>query len=133
MRERKVRGRAVRKHDVVDEGLEIDVVLVKGLDVALARVTRCALRAALPAPVEGRYCEPARAQVSNCLEVFLDELGATLKQANRAFASGRRRPARVTQRNSVRGLEHASDRALGHRIGGNRDEGHDLEWGAGGP
>src|SRR5262249_60431569 len=103
MGEREVRRRTVREHDVMDEGFEIPDVFVEAADVALARVAQCALRAALPAPVESRDREAARPQVADGLEIFLDELGAPLKQADRTFASRRRSPAAVTELESVGG------------------------------
>ena len=68
----------------------------------------------------------ARAQVAHGLEIFLDEFGAALEQADRALAAGRRRPARKAQRDAVGRLQRAGDHILGHRIGGDGNEGHDC-------
>ena len=79
---------------------------------------------ALAAPVERRHREAARAQLAHRLEILLDELGAALEHADRAFAAGRRMPARKAQVDAVARLERARDDVLGHRIGRNGDEIH---------
>ena len=126
MRQRKDRRRTVRQHDLVDEGFEVDLVLREIAHVAFAPIAQRAFRHPLPAPVERGDREAARAQVAHGLEIFLDELGAALEQADRALAPRRRRPAREAQFDAVAGLEGSRDGAVGHRIGGDGDEGHDL-------
>ena len=54
-------------------------------------------REALPAPVEDRDREAARARIAHHLEIFLDELGAAREHAQRPLASGRRREAGKAQ------------------------------------
>ena len=122
----KQRRRAVRENDLVDEALEINLVLGEIAHVTLARVAERPLRHALAAPIEGGDREAAGAQVAHGLEIFLDEFRAPLKQAHRTLAAARRRPARKTQRDPIGRLEGAGDDVVGHRIGGNGDEGHDL-------
>jgi hypothetical protein len=122
--EREQRRRAVRKNDLVDEGFEIDLILREIPHVAFARVAQRPVRQALSAPIEGGDGEPAGAQVAHGLEIFLDEFGATLKQADRALAAGRRLPARETQGHAVGGLDGPGDDGVGHRIGGNGNEVH---------
>ncbi len=73
-------------------------------DMAFARIGQRALGQALPAPVERRDRKAARAQLAHRLEIFLDELGAALEQADRPLAARRRMPARKAQLHAVRGL-----------------------------
>ena len=112
------------QHDFVDEGLQIDLVVGETPNVALAGIAQRAFRAALPAPVERRHRKAPRAQIADGLEVFLDELGAALKQADGSLAPRRRRPAGIAKFDPVAGLEGAGHRPFGHRIGGNIDQGH---------
>ncbi len=102
-----MRRRTVGQHDVVDEGFEVDLVVGESPHVALARIAQRALRPALPAPVDRRDREAARAQVAHGLEVFFDELGASLEQADGALAPGRRLPAGEAKLDPVAGLERA--------------------------
>src|SRR5215472_3126291 len=124
--ERKQRRGAVRENDLVDEALEIDLVFGEISYVTLARVAERPLRHALAAPIEGNYRKAAGAQIAHGLEIFLDEFRTPLKQAHRTLAAARRRPARKAQRDPIGRLEGAGDDVVGHRIGGNGDEGHDL-------
>src|SRR5258705_5394901 len=124
MREREVRRRTIRQHDLIDECIKIDRVFIEAADVALARIAQRALRQSLPAPVERRDCEPARAQIAHGLEVFLDELGAALKQADGALASRRRRAARKAQLDTIGRSDCPSQRILRQRIGGYGNEVH---------
>ena len=78
MREREVRRRTVRQHDLIDECIKIDRVFIEAAHVALARIAQRALRQSLPAPVERRDREAARAQIADGLKVFLDELRTPL-------------------------------------------------------
>src|SRR3977135_2739361 len=73
-----------------------------------------------------RAREAAGTQVAHGLEIFLDEFGAALEQANRAPAAWRRGPAREPQRYPVAGLQGSRHDVGWHRIGGNGNEGHDL-------
>src|SRR5262249_35854431 len=52
------------------------------------------------------------------LEIFLDEFGAALKDADGSLAPRRRLPARIADRHPVGRLEHGGGHALGHRVGG---------------
>ena len=92
--------------------------------MALAGIRQRALREALPAPVEDRDREAARARVAHHLEIFLDEFGAARKHAQRALAPGRRLEAGKAQHHAVGRLHGSDGRALGNRIGGDGDEFH---------
>ena len=93
----------------------------KSRDIPLALVAQPMLRQALPAPVHGGDGEAALARVVDHLEVFLDELGAAVEQAQRALASGRRREARKAKLDPVGGPDGSGDRALRDRIRRDRD------------
>ena len=80
---------------------------------------------ALPPPVDGRDRKAARAQFAHRLEIFLDEFGAALEQADGALAARRRMPARKAQARRHRCLERAGDNIVGHRIGGDGNEVHE--------
>ena len=86
--------------------------------VAFARIAQRAVRHSLPAPVERGDGEAARAQVAHGLEIFLDELGAALEQADRALAARRRRPARKAQIHPVGRLEGSRDDVSGTGLAG---------------
>jgi hypothetical protein len=58
---------------------EVMAVVGEILAVALARVLQQPSRTALPAPVQRRDREAARAQFGGDARVFLDELGAALQ------------------------------------------------------
>ena len=126
LRERKDRRRAVRKHDLVDEAFEIDLIFGKVAHIALAPVAQRTVRHALPAPVQGCDREAAGPQVAHGFEIFLDEFGAALEQADRAPAAGRRSPARKPQRYAVAGFQRPRHDISWHRIGGDGNERHDL-------
>ena len=125
MADREDRRRTIRQHDLLHEGFEVVLVFGEIADVTLARIGELALGAALPAPVERRDGKAARAQFAHRLEIFFDELGAALEEADRALAAGRRMPAREAQAHAVARLERAGDDIFGHRIGGNGNEIHE--------
>ena len=106
------------------ESFEIELILVEAAHISFARILERALRHPLPAPIDRGDRKAARAQIAHGLEIFLDELGAALEQADRALAPGRRRPAREAHGYAVAGLEHAGDDVVRHRIGGNGDKVH---------
>src|SRR4051812_49651142 len=124
--------RTVRKDDVVDEAVEIDLIFIEVAYIAFVWVAQRTVRHPLPAPVEGRDREAARTQIPHGLEILLDEFGAALEQAHRALAARWRVPAREPQRHPVAGLEGSRHNVRRHGIGGGGDEGHDLRarWGA---
>ena len=119
------RRRAIGQHDLLHEGFEVVLVVGEIADVTLARIGELALGAALPAPIERGDGKAARAQFAHRLEIFLDELGAALEDADRALAAGRRMPARETQAYAVAGLERAGDNVFRHGIGWNGNEIHE--------
>ena len=124
MAEREQRRRAVRQHDLLDEALEIEVVLGEAADVAFATIGKRTPGTPLPAPVEHRDRKAPRPRVVYHFEILLDEFGPARKNAQRAFAPGRRLPHGITQRDPVRRRQGADLYAFGHRVCGNRDEFH---------
>ena len=88
MAERVIRRRAVGQHDLLHEGFEVAVVFGEVVDVALARIRQRAVREPLPAPVEDRDREAARARVAHHLEIFLDEFRAA-RETRTACPCGR--------------------------------------------
>ena len=124
MGKREMRRRTVRQHHLLHEGFDVDLVVGEVADIAFARIAQAARRMALPAPVDGRHRKAAVAQVAHGLEIFLDQLAAALKHADRALATRRRRPARKAQLGAVRRLDGAADDVFGNGIGGNGDERH---------
>ena len=94
---RKERRRTVRKNDLVDEAVEIDLIFIEIAHIAFAWVAQRTVRHPLPAPVERCDREAARTQVPHGLEILLDEFGAALEQAHRTLAARWRRPAREPQ------------------------------------
>ena len=61
---RKERRRTVRQNDLVDEAVEIDLIFIEIAHIAFAWVAQRTVRHPLPAPVERRDREAARAQVA---------------------------------------------------------------------
>jgi hypothetical protein len=119
------RRRTVGQHDLLHEGLEVVLVFREIADMAFARIAELALGAALPAPIKRGNRKAARAQLAHGLEIFLDEFGAALEQADRALAAGRRMPTREAQADAVAGLDCAGNDIVRHRIGWDRDEIHE--------
>src|SRR5207302_3667537 len=101
-------------------------------DIAFARIAQRAIGQSLPAPIERGDRKAAGAQIAHGLEIFLDELGAALKQAYGALAPRRRRPPCEAQRDAVGSLQGSGHHVLGDRIGWDRDEIHD-QWEAARP
>ncbi len=126
MAERENRRRAIRQHDLMHEGFQVGDVLRETADVAFLRIGERAVGQTLPAPVEGRDREAARAQIAHGLEIFFDVFGAALQHDHGALAARRRFPAAKAQRYPVRGLDGAGQPVVGHRIGGNGDEFHEA-------
>src|SRR6516162_7205869 len=124
MGERENRRWAVRQHHVVDERFEIDLIPGEIAHVAFERVSQGALRHALAAPIQRGDGKTACAQIAHGLEIFFDELGAALKQADRSPAAGRRRPARKAKREPVAGLQGSRNATVGYRVGRNGYEVH---------
>src|SRR5262249_5433819 len=124
MGERKHRWWTVGQNNFIDECFEVEFVVGKVAHIAFARVAQQPVRQALSAPIEGGNRKTAGAQVAHGLEVLLDEFGPPLEHANGALASRRRRPARESKRDPIAGLDGPADDVLGHRVGGNGDEGH---------
>ncbi len=64
--------------------------------MAFAMVGKSAIRQTLPAPVEGRHREAARAQITYGLEIFFDIFGAALQNDDRPLrpGGGSQRPKR---------------------------------------
>src|SRR5271170_7825623 len=118
MSEREERRRTVRQHDLLHEGFEVEVVFPKAANMALVGVAQPALRQALAPPIHGGDSESARPQVADQFEIFLDELGPPLEDADGALATRRRLPPRIADRHPVRRLQHGGGHALGHRVGG---------------
>jgi hypothetical protein len=119
-----MRRRTIRQHDFAHEGFDVALILREVAHVALERIAQRPLRTALPAPIHGRDREAARAEVAHGLEIFLDEFGAALEQADGALAAGRRRKTREAKTDAVLRLQHARDGIVGHRIGWDGNEGH---------
>src|SRR5215204_2609735 len=94
MREREDRRWAVRQHDFVNEGCQVDAVIVETAHIAAQRIAQHPLRESLAPPIDHSDRESASAQVTHGLEIFLDKLGASREQAYSSPAPGRRRPAR---------------------------------------
>ena len=75
----KDRRRAIRQHHFLHEGLQVDVVFGEIADMAPEGIAQQPIRKPLPAPVERRHREAARAQIRCGLVIFFDELGAALE------------------------------------------------------
>src|SRR4029453_5855059 len=78
-------------------------------------------RSARPAPIEDRHGKAPGAELAHALEIFLDEFGAALEDADRAAPLAQRRlPAGVAQAHALARLDIAGrgpdrDRVLGCR------------------
>ena len=117
MREGKIRRRAIGQHHLMDEGGQIDNVVVEAAHIAAKRIGQRAFGQALPAPIERGNREAARAQIADGLKILLNKFGAPL-------ASLRRCPAGIPQRDPVKRLQSSRDDVVGCWIGGNGDERH---------
>src|SRR5215471_18783686 len=95
------RRRTIGEHDLTHEGLKVDAVLGKTRDVPLARLSQYPVGQSLAAPVKRRHRKAARMEIARHLEIFFDELGTSLKDANRPPATQWRRPTREPDRDSV--------------------------------
>src|SRR5512144_372595 len=126
MSERKDWRRAIGKNNLLDEAVEIDLIFRETAHVALAPIGQRAVRHSLPAPVQCCDCEAASPQVAHSLEIFLDKVRPSLKQANRALAARRWGPPRKTQRYSVGSFQRSRDDIGRHWIGRVRNEAHDC-------
>src|SRR5262245_57762379 len=124
MGKRKERRRAIGQHDLLHEGFEIDLVLGEIEDVALAAVAQRPLRQTLAAPVQRGHGKAALARVLHDFEIFFDELGAAMEQAQGALATRRRVEAREAKLDPVGGLDGSGDRAVGDRIRRDRHKRH---------
>jgi len=120
----KMRWRTIGQHHLPHEGLDVDLVIGKVADIALARVAQPPRRVPLPAPVDHRHRKTAIAQVAHRLEIFLDLLAAPREDADRTLAARGRRPARKAQFGPVRRADGAADDVVGNGICGNRDKRH---------
>src|SRR5262249_28319194 len=121
MAEREQRRRAIRQHHLFDQRLKIDVVIGEAAHVALVAIAERALRKTLAAQIDHGDREAALARVVDHLEIFLDEFGPPREYAQRSLASRWRVPAGEPQTDAVLGPEHPDHRALGSRVGGDRD------------
>ena len=109
--------RTIRKHHLLHEGLEVDLVLREVFDMALARIRQLPGGMPLPPPVHGRDRKAALAQFADRLEIFLDELAAAAEDADRPFA----RPANPSVRSATRSVrcpDRADDGPVGNGIAG---------------
>ena len=110
MAEREDRRRTIGQHHLLHEGFKVGGVFGKVLHVTLARVGQRAIGQPLPAPVQRRHRKAAGIQIAHDLEVFLDEFGAPLEQADRALAPRRRRKPRKSKPAAVGRLDGPRDR-----------------------
>ena len=103
---------------------EVFPVVVEATHITEPPVADQPLAATLPAPVEGGDGKAARLKVGDGLEILLDELGASLHQADGPL--GRPLPlgkGGVAQLHLVRCGEIADPRALRHRVGRHHGKG----------
>src|SRR5260221_14279979 len=98
-------ARATRRHDRLGKPREIPGVTTKEPSPWTVRQQRRALRTTLAVPVQAPHREPARDEIADRLEVFLDELRkATDNYAMRPWR--RRREVPPTQCNPLGRREH---------------------------
>ena len=109
--ERVIRRGAVRQHHRFHEVGEVFLILGEIVDVTLERIPGQPARAALPAPIEHRHGKAAPAQLAHHLEIFLDELGAAGKDADRAAPLAQHRlPAGEAQAQALAHLDISRSR-----------------------
>ena len=118
--------RAGRPQHVADEGVEVALIERKIVDMTLARILQLPRRPALAAPIERRDREAAIEQLSDRLEILLNEFGAAQEQRDRASHPPRRRPARSAQSQTVDRAQRFDDRAGRNGIIGRDDERHEA-------
>ena len=122
--------RAVGEDDIAHEAAQVAVIFRERMDMALTRVADRAGGTALPAPIHDRHREAAPAQVTDRLEIFLDELRSPLEDADRAAARTTcRLPQRKTQLMAIIALERTRLRAGRNRIAGERYQLHRHAFG----
>ena len=115
--------RAIGQQDIAIEAGEIRPVILEAVDMAQPAIADQPLRAALAAPVESGDGKAAPAEIGDGLEIFLDEFGAPLHEADRAaMRAFRFRPQRKAQSYLVAGGEEPHSRTLWNRIGRNADQ-----------
>ena len=91
----------MRLEDRSDEGVEVALEIGEIVDMALARVSQRALRAALAAPVHARHGEAAGEEIAHHFEVLFDELSPPAENGDRSRPVLCRDPARGAQPHAV--------------------------------
>src|SRR3954451_4595214 len=127
MREREMRRRTVRQHNLLHEGFDIELVVGKIANVSLAGIAQPARGVTLAAPIDHGHREPPIAQVTDGFEVFFNLLAPAGEHANRSLATGRRRPTCEAQFGAIRRLDHPAYDVLRNRIRRNGDERHERD------
>ncbi len=124
MRQRVVGRRTIRQHHLLHEGFDIDLIVRKPADVALARIAQLPRRMPLPAPVDHRHREAALAQLAHHHKILSmhsprPPKTQTVPLRPPAAASAQKRKFRT-----VRGLDGATHGVVGNRIGRDGNERH---------
>ena len=127
MRQSNIGRRTIWKHHVAHETGEVGVIFSEVADVAFSRVREDTSRCALATPIQHRHREATPPQVSDDLEIFLDEFAAPGEHACCAAAGRARRfPACEAQFGPVIAREFTNDGAARDRVPGQRYELHGL-------
>ena len=130
MAEREIGRGTIRQHHALHEMGEILFVFGEIADMALELASDEPARSALSAPIEDRDGEAAPSQLAHHLEIFLDELVATGKDADRAAPIlERRAPTRIAQAQALADVEIARLGAERDRVLRCRDESHWCAFG----